>query len=225
MVQFGYHDCRRGCRVKRLLVILLCCLAVIGCGKAETVEVDKATKAIQNSSEAIEYTYSDLKDLCEKFWDEWLEETSDLNNVEWYGTSDKETQKNEHYYEIANKYASKVFENFEVPQGQKVIVSGYIGEAVSLDENTFFVQKGVGKVFFYLKHNAEDNKIDGITCRTDDEAFLYLHENTPVKIEAVFMKDGDMASNIDLYDCKILEKGEPVNVETNAPYPTAAIAQ
>ena len=211
--------------MKRLLVILACCLAVMGCGKEATVDIDKATKVTQNSNEAIEYTYSDLKDLCEKFLDKWLDETSDLSDIEWYGTLDDETQKNEHYYETANKYARKVFENFEVPQGQKVIVSGYIGEAVSLDENTFFVQKGVGKVFFYLKHNAGDNKIDGITCRTDDEAFLYLQENTPVKIEAVFMKDGDMASNIDLYDCKILEKGEPVDVETNAPYPTAAIVQ
>lgn len=211
--------------LKRLLVILLCCLAVIGCGKAKTVDVDKATKVTQNSNEAIEYTYSELKNLCEKFWDEWLDETSDLSDIEWSGTLGDETQKNEHYYKIANKYARKVFENFEVPQGQKVIVSGYIGEAVRSDENGFFVQKGVGKVFFYLKHNAEDNKFDGISCRTDDETFLYLQENTPVKIEAVFMKNGDIASNNDLYDCKILEKGEPVDVETNAPYPTAAIAQ
>ena len=39
------------------------------------------------------------------------------------------------------------------------------------------------------------------------------------------MKNGDVASNNDLYDCKILEKGEPVDVETNAAYPTAAIVQ
>ncbi len=211
--------------MKRLLVILACCLAVMGCGKEATVDIDKATKVTQNSNEAIEYTYSDLKDLCEKFWDKWLDETSDLSDIEWYGTLDDETQKNEHYYETANKYARKVFEDFEIPQEQKVIVSGYISKAANSDESSFFVQKGGNRIFFYLKHNASDNEYDGISCRTNDKKFLDLEDNTPIKIEAVFMKDGDMASNNELYDCKILEKGAPVDVETNASYPTAAIAQ
>lgn len=192
--------------MKRLLVIILCCLAVIGCGKAETVDADKATKETQNSNEAIEYTYSELKDLCEKFWDSWLKETENLSKAEWFGTSDDEEKQNIQFYEVSNKYAKKVFDNFEIQQGQKVIVTGYIDGIVKSKEDTFWAEKGVGEIFFYLKHNELDDKYDGILCRTDDEKFLDLNENTPIKIEAVFIKEGDMVSESDLYDCKILEK-------------------
>lgn len=74
-----------------------------------------------------------------------------------------------------------------------------------------------------LKHNAEDDTYDGISCRTDDFQFLRYQENTPVKIEGVFIKQGVAASEDVLYDCKIIESGVPDLVtETKEPLATPA---
>ena len=67
-------------------------------------------------------------------------------------------------------------------------MTGYIDGIVKSKEDTFWAEKGVGEIFFYLKHNELDDKYDGILCRTDDEKFLDLNDNTPIKIEAVFIE-------------------------------------
>lgn len=183
--------------------MLLFCLVVVGCSKSEIVDVKNVDK--QDTNEAIEYTYTDLRDLCDEFWGSWVNETEKLSEAEFFGTSDDEEKRNKQFYEVSNKYAQKVFENFEIKQGQKVIVTGYISAVTESDKNSFMSRCGVDRFFFYLKHRESDDKYDGISCRTSDERFLSLEENTPIKIEGIFIKEGDMVSENDLYDCRIIE--------------------
>ena len=153
--------------MKKLLMVLLAVTVLIGCSGVESKNIASENKveiAVDssdtktNNDEAIEYAYSDLKALCDEFWDRWLQETEKLSDAEWYGTSDNEERRNKQFYEVSNQYAKKVFEDFEISQGQKVIVSGYVSKAASSDESALFVQKGGNRIFFYLKHNASDNE-------------------------------------------------------------------
>lgn len=205
--------------------IAIFCLAVLltacksGNGEstiAETTEI--------NISESQEYSFADLEAVCDSYTDEYLEELSKMSDAELFGLSDDEEARNRSYWKVANSIADKVLEDAEIPQGQRIVVTGYIGKQGESKEDSFFARQGLNKIFFHLKHEATDNEYDGLLCRTDEKVFLELEENTPVKIEATFMKKGFVASDNDLYDCKMLETGECVDVETEALYPTTATA-
>lgn len=211
--------------MKKLTMVLMCCMVLVGCANKSQSTYESTAQVTNEAKEPQEYSYAELKKVCDSYTDEYLEELSKLSDVELFGLSDDEESSNKKYWKVANSIADKVLEDCEIPQGQRIIVTGYIGKQGESKEDGFFVRQGLNKFFFHLKHEATDNGYDGLLCRTDETVFLELEENTPVKIEATFMKKGFVASDNDLYDCEILEEGEPVNVEINAPYPTAAIAQ
>lgn len=196
--------------------------ACTGGTKNSEPTVTEATTEV-GISELQEYSYAELKAACDSYTEKYLEELSKLSDAELFGLSDDEEARNKNYWKVANSIADKVLENSEIPQGQRIVVTGYIGKQGDSKEDGFFVRQGVNKIFFHLKHEVTDNEYDGLLCRTDEKVFLELEENTPVKIEATFMKKGFVASDNDLYDCKMLEMGERVEVETEALYPTTAI--
>lgn len=210
--------------MRKIIVLLMCCLVLGGCAKGEAQSVKGIVEAPTESEIEKEYSFSDLKKVCDWVSKEVSDSMIGLSDVEILGTSNIELEQNKHRREIYDKYTNKVMERCEIKQGQRVIVSGYIGG------NLHEVQSGswtedIGKIYFSLKNGPEeDDWENSILCRTDDNNFLSLQENTPVKIEGVFMKDGTATGGGEsLYDCKIIESGMPENVsETNEPLATPA---
>lgn len=203
--------------MKKLLLALTCCLVLGGCG--QKTQTETSVETVQDNKEKainvpIEYTYSDIKELSEQFWDMYQEEFDKLSDAEIYGLSDDEENQNENYFEASEKCAHKAEENLEILRGQKIIVTGYIFDIFSLSEDGFFAKNGCGNIVFHLKRNASDNEFRGLTCKTNDKKFLSLKDNTPVKIEAIFLKPGLSGDNSDLYECKIIESGTSEEVET-----------
>ena len=213
--------------MKNILVLLMCCLVLGGCGKTENQSVQNSS--ISESTESSiditkEYSFNDLKEVCDWVSDEVSKSVNGLSDVEISGISNNESDRNKHHREIYDKYTDEVMQLCEIKQGQKVIVSGYIGG------NLHEVQSGswtedIGKISFSLKKYAsEDDWKNSIFCRTDDSGFLNLKENTPVKIEAIFMKSGTATGGEEsLFDCKIIESGKPeIVTETKEPIATPA---
>lgn len=200
-------------KLKILLAIAACCLMVGGCG-------EKTQNP--NNKEPKEYSYSELEESKDKFWDLWVTETGKLSEVEYYGTSEDEEGQSEHYLKVATEIANRIAkENKDIPVGERVVVAGYIEDVAERDGSGFFTRHGDGKIRFCLKHNAKDNEYDGFLCTTNEEEILELENNTPVKIEATFLKPDIIGSDNDLYDCKIIEKGQLEEVETES-FMTAA---
>lgn len=212
--------------MKKFVMILCVAVFLTACADGTEISESTVTEATTDVklSEPQEYSYTELKSVCDSYTDKYLEELSKLSNAELHGLSNDEEERNKSYWKVANSIADKVLEDSEIPQGQRIIVTGYIGKQGESKEDGFFVRQGVNKIFFHMKHEATDNEYDGLLCRTDEKVFLELEENTPVRIEATFMKKGYVASADDLYDCKILEIGEHVDAETEALYPTTATA-
>lgn len=208
-------------KLKIFMVAAVCLVVIGGCG-GETdahTQIESAKREVnsknQESEVVKEYSYSELLEMKEKFWDLWLEETGKLSEVEYYGMSKDEEEQNEHYLKVATDCANKIAENNEdIPVGQMVIVTGYIDEIMEMDKDSRFSRKGMGNIIFCLKHNAEDNGYGGFMCRTNNEAILELENNTPAKIQGVFLQPDMVGSNSDIYDCKIIEHGEAQDVET-----------
>ena len=220
LLQEGGRDTVR--KTIRCAAILLTMAAAIGgCGgKADVSTQNKNTIAGVESADlemsgaeepkgadgAKEYLYSDLMEIKDKFWNLWVEETEKLSEAEYFGTSEDEEEQYEHYLKVATDITNKIAkDNEDIPVGEKIIVTGYIEDIIARDENAFFIKHGDGKVRFYLKHNAKDSQYNGFLCTTNEEIFLDLEDNTPVKIEAIFLKPDIIGSNNDLYDCKIIE--------------------
>ena len=192
--------------MRKFLIAIMVAVMLVGCSSKNEPGSLTVSKA--------EYSYSDLQEMRDIFVDEWLKETDKLSKAEYYGTSNDEEESNEHYFKISADYAKKVAENHkDIPIGEKVIVTGYISNVHEHDSDSFFVRKGTGSITFQLKHNASDSEYDGFSCRTYDNSFLEIKDNTTIKIEAVLLKPEMFGSNNDLYDCKILEIGETENVE------------
>lgn len=211
--------------MRKIIVLLMCCLVLGGCGEGKAQSQGSVQESTENNIDiAKEYTFEDLEKVSYWVMDEVVNSMSGLSDVEINGTSDEESERNKHRREIYDKYTDKVMERCEIKQGQKVIVSGYIGG------NLHEVQSGswtedIGKISFSLKNSAdEDDWQNGILCRTDDNSLLSLQENTPVKIEGIFMKHGTATGGGEsLYDCKIIESGVPESVsETKEPLATPA---
>lgn len=212
--------------MRKVVLFLLCCVILGGCGGSEaqsTLNID--TKSSEDNVDSVkEYSFNDLKRVCNWVTDELVNSMEGLSDIELSGTSNDEAEQNKHRREVYDKYTEKIMEQCEIKQGQKVIVSGYLGG------NLHEVQSGswtedVGKISFSLKHDDnEDDWENSIHCRTNDNDFINLKENTPVKIEAVFMKRGTATGGGEcLYDCKIIESGEPeIVTETKEPIVTAA---
>lgn len=205
--------------------MLLMAVAVLGgceSRKSTQAQTESEVQKSGKTEEVKEYLYSELLENKEKFWDLWLEETGKLSEAEYFGMSEDEEEQNEHYLKVATDCANKIAENNEdIPVGQRVIVTGYIDEIMEMDKDSRFVRKGMGNIIFCLKYNAEDNGYGGFMCRTNDKAILELENNTPAKIEGVFLQPDMVGSNSDIYDCKIIEHGEAEEVETE-PLMTAA---
>lgn len=199
--------------MRKILAILLCAVMLVGCGSnektAENAEQQiQVEKNINNNEDVIEYAYSDLQEIANDFWDCWLDETGKLSEAEYWGISNDEEERNEHYFAIAAEYANKIAErNPDMPIGKRVTIIGYIDGITEVNPDGFFTRKGAGNILFYLKHNADDEKYDGFSCKTDDTKFLDLESNTAIKIEGVFCDPEMCGSNNDLYECKIIEIG------------------
>lgn len=210
---------------KRFVMILLMAATVLGgCGSRKSTQAQTESEVQKSGkTEGVkEYLYSDLVEIKDKFWNLWLEETGKLSEAEYYGISNDEEEQTEHYLKVSADCTNKIAENNkDIPIGQRVIVTGYIDEIMEMNKDSRFSRKGMGNIIFCLKHNSEDNGYGGFMCRTNDETILELENNTPAKIEGVFLQPDMVASNSDIYDCKIIEHGEPEEVETE-PLMTAA---
>lgn len=208
-------------------LIIMCCIALAGCdskphleeGLNNSQQINEDLKSDINAP--AEYTYSEIKTVSETFWGKYLEEFNNLSDAEIYGLSDDEEKENESYFEVSEKCAKKADDELNIERGQKVIVTGYISGVREIPEETFFARKGCGVVGFYLKGKSSDDQLIGLSCKTNDKDFLNLQDNTPIKIEATFLKPGLSGDNADLYECKIIESGEPEIVEQE-PAVTAA---
>lgn len=179
--------------MRKLLVALLCVGLLVGCGNGQ-------------SESKNEYSYSELEDLKEEFWDNYGNIIENLSSAELYGTSDDENEQNDHYFQVSSKYAKEISKEIDVPVGEKVVVTGYIDSISESDSDGFFTKKGVGKIFFRLKHKESDSEYDGFLCRTDNEDFLQLEPNTAITIEATLLDPELIGSDSDLYDCEIIEQ-------------------
>ena len=210
--------------MRKILAILLCAVMLVGCGN-NTIDSNNDISG-GNAEESIEYSYAELIEYRDKFVDFWLDETGKLSDAETFGLSDDEEERNEHYFAIAAECANKIAErNPDIPIGKRVTITGYIDGITELNPDGFFARKGAGNILFYLKHNADNEKYDGFSCKTDDTKFLDLESNTAIKIEGVFCDPEMCGSNNDLYECKIIEIGETENVSgKNTSVPTTAAA-
>lgn len=212
--------------MRKIIVLLMCCFVLGGCAKGEAQSAKGVVEAPTESENDVakEYSFGDLKKVCDWVSKEVSATMSGLSDVEILGTSNIELEQNKHRREIYDKYTNKVMERCEIKQGQRVIVSGYIGGNLHEVQSDSWTED-IGKISFILKNGAdEDDWENSILCRTDDNIFLSLQENTPAKIEGVFMKDGTATGGGEsLYDCKIIESGVPDLVtETKEPLATPA---
>lgn len=191
--------------MKKIFLLLLCCVVISGCG--EKVDNQVKTSAVETlvNDDPQEFSFADLQEICDWVNDETLKRIESLSEAEYTGLSTDEEEKIKHRRKIQDKYVNEVMTNCKIPQGEKVIVTGYIGNCHQIVEGTW--TEDIGKVAFELKHNENDEDWDGIFCRTDDLSFLEIEENTPIKIEAVFMKQGtSTGGGENLFDCSIIEK-------------------
>lgn len=181
-------------KMKRLLLAILFAITIVGCSKSEN----------DLQTETIEYKYVDLQNDIDIFWDELIEQISDLSEAELGGTSGNEREEMEHYFKVEQEYAESIAKESEVPIGKTITVTGYVDYIRELEPDDFRVEMGCGNILFELKHNAEDEEYMGIMCATTDSDFLNLKKNSAVTIEAVLLKPENIASAIDLYECKII---------------------
>lgn len=194
--------------MKNILVLLMCCLVLGGCGESKTQSVQSNVKGSTRSNIDIaqEYSFNDFKKVCGWVSDEVSNAMSGLNEVEVIGTSNDESEQNKYRREIYDKYTNEVMARCDIKQGQKVIVSGYIGGNLREVQSGSWTED-IGKISFSLKHNeSDDDWGDSILCRTDDNRFMNLKENTAIRIEGIFMKSGTATGGGEcLFDCKIVE--------------------
>lgn len=211
--------------MRKIVLLLLCCVILVGCGGSEAQSTLKAEKSFEDNVDVVrEYSFNDLKRVCDWVMDEVSNSMKGLSDVELSGTSNDESEQNKHRREVYDKYTDKIMEQCEIKQGQRIAVSGYIGGNLHEVQSGSWT-KNIGKISFSLKHDEnEDDWGNSIHCRTNDNDFISLEENTPVKIEAVFMKGGTATGGGEcLFDCKIIESGEPViTTEAKEPVVTAA---
>lgn len=219
MVFYGYNSYKGEGNMKKLLIILVCFTLMVGCSSNTKEESNTNSNSQETSAELSnqetpkEYTYSDIKSSSKQFWDMYLEELDKLSDAEIHGTTDDGEEKDENYFNASEKCSEKIEGNINIPRGQKVIVTGYVSGVIEIPEDAFFVRKGCGNIGFHLKGNPEDDPFIGLSCKTNNKEFLDLKDNTPVKIEAIFLKPGMSGDNSDLYECKIIESGEPEDVD------------
>lgn len=193
--------------MKKFIFLFICLILTACAEKQQSVLSKNDLELTINDIEQQEYLYSDLEDVCNRFWKELTSQVLKLNDAELYGTSENKYDRKLHNFNVFNEYADEIIKDFEIHQGQKIIVNGYLGDVVELADDNFFVRQGVGKIGFNLKSSEDDTNIIGILCRSDDESFLKLKENTPIKIEGAFMKSGAVTgSGESLFDCTIVKE-------------------
>lgn len=187
--------------LRYVFVIILCCFAIVGCEKK--IDVPSTIESTAND-EPLEYSFADLQEICDYVNNQILEKVNTLSEAEYLGLSNDETEQNKHRRKLEDKIVSEVIIDCEIPQGQKVVVVGYMGQCHQVQEGSW--TEDVGKVFFQLKNSNEDDDWGGILCRSDDLSFLKIEKNSPIKIEATFMKPGTATgSGENLFECKIVE--------------------
>ena len=192
--------------MKKLLIAMLCALLLVGCSNGGSQKETESVTAENN--ESLELTFNEAHELQIWLSNSISESMNGLNEVELFGTSNNDQEKEEHYNEVYLKHMEEVLEDCEYERGQKIIVSGFIGrcsEPLNRPDN------GNGKIYCTLKNEAKgiddtEDLPDMIFFRSDDEAFLEMEENTPVKIEGEFLSvDSLIAESTILYNCEIVE--------------------
>lgn len=160
-----------------------------------------------SSNNATEYLYADFYELKDKFWDLYETELNKMNSVEIHGIYNNEEEANKNYMKASDKCAKKVFEQFELKPGQPIIISGYLVGVREISEDSFFRRNGYSNKIAFSLYSEPKNKNSAhfISCQTNDDRFLNMEDNTPIKIMGLFVKEGCSGVNTDLFDCEIIE--------------------
>ena len=156
MISLRY--CRRGGFVlKKVVVLLILCLFVVGCSKAEVQEF---------SANELSRLYNNVE----------LEVASALDKMtekEIYGGEVSDEKRNEQYWNTYRKIQNEKVKTYNIKTNSPIYVSGifhFLGETNS------------GKLLFHL----EDDEENSIPCESSNKEFLDIKDGTEVMIKGIF---------------------------------------
>ncbi|KJJ65429.1 hypothetical protein [Clostridium sp. FS41] len=143
--------------MKKIVVLLILCLFVVGCSKAEVQE----------------FSVNELSRLYNNVELEVASALDEMTEKEIYGGEVSDEKRNEQYWNTYRKIQNEKVKTYNIKTNSPIYVSGIfhpVGEANS------------GKLLF----NLEDDEGNSIPCESSNKEFLDIKDGTEVRIKGIF---------------------------------------